>query len=74
MGKRWTSEETQYIEENIRSKSVEEIAKHLNRTTRAVASKYQRMGLYKERWKEEEKQFLREYALKNNLPFVIFGD
>ena len=62
MYKKWTKEEEEYIEKNIKNKIVEEMAKHLNRSCKSVASKYQRMGVYKERWQEEEKQFLREYA------------
>jgi hypothetical protein len=46
MGKRWTKDDLEYLQENIGNKSYKLIAKHLGRTLDALKVKANRLGLF----------------------------
>lgn len=67
--RRWTAEEDQYIAEHYKSDSVEDIAKHLNRSVKAVYMRaFRKKKKSSHAWSEEEIEYLEEhYGKKSNL-------
>ena len=65
MSRAWTSEEVQWLTENISNYTDEELAKKLGRTVASVEWKYRRLGLIhynrKRKWQENEISYLYQY-------------
>lgn len=63
-GKPWNQEEIQFLEDNYKTMSYDELANKLNRTKKAIQGKLHGLNLIKEikskNWSDEEIQFLKE--------------
>lgn len=62
MSKYWSEEETNYLKENYKTKSAEEISKHIGRSESSIFQKALKMGLKKDnyRWTKEEEDYLED--------------
>ena len=67
----WTDEEIDYISDNYKTVGDVAIAKHLNRTKKAVYSKRRVLGL--ERTKKEIYKIQRQNAIKRNFKYLHKG-
>lgn len=71
--KHWSSDETEFLKNNYPKLSMQNIAKILNRSVRAVESRIGRLGLYSTNraklitWSSDEVKFLKENYLKLSL-------
>lgn len=70
-GRRWTEEEVQFIKDNIKTMSYEEMAEHLGRTTGAVKNKADKSKIFKGRyWTQEEITFLEDHVGVKSFTFI----
>lgn len=71
MYRKWTEDDIQYISDNYKTVGDVAIAKHLNRTKKAVYSKRRVLGL--ERTKKEIYKIQQQNAIKRNFKYLHKG-